>query len=63
MICIMAMINVSVIHTPISKTLLLSNLTNFSLLTPILFASLMGLFFPKVLLTASQLKSQQEAIH
>ncbi|QSJ20714.1 chloride channel protein [Nostoc sp. UHCC 0702] len=60
MICTMAAINASVTRTPISTTLLLSKLTNFSPFTPILFASLMGFFLaPKVPLIASQLKLQQ----
>ncbi|MDZ8183962.1 MAG: chloride channel protein [Nostoc sp. ChiSLP02] len=60
MICTMAAINAAVTRTPISTTLLLSKLTNFSPLTPILFASLIGFFLaPKVPLIASQLKSQQ----
>lgn len=64
MICTMAAINAAVTRTPISTTLLLSKLTNFSPFTPILFASLVGFFLaPKVPLIASQLKSQQEAIH
>ncbi|WP_341526919.1 chloride channel protein [Nostoc sp. UHCC 0302] len=62
MICTMAAINAAVTRTPISTTLLLSKLTNFSPFTPILFASLMGFFLaPKVPLIASQLKSQEEA--
>jgi H+/Cl- antiporter ClcA len=60
MICTMAAINAAVTRTPISTTLLLSKLTNFNPLTPILFASLMGFFLaPKVPLIASQLKSEQ----
>jgi H+/Cl- antiporter ClcA len=60
-ICTMAAINAAVTRTPISTTLLLSKLTNFSPLTPILFASLIGFFLsPKVPLIASQLKSQPE---
>ncbi|MFN6473095.1 MAG: chloride channel protein [Nostoc sp. SerVER01] len=60
MICTMAAINAAVTRTPISTTLLLSKLTNFSPFTPILFASLIGFFLaPKVPLIASQLKSQQ----
>ncbi|GAX43224.1 Cl- channel voltage-gated family protein [Tolypothrix sp. NIES-4075] len=60
MICTMAAINATVTRTPISTTLLLSKLTNFSALTPILFASLMGFFLaPKIPLIASQLKSEQ----
>ncbi|MDF5716670.1 MAG: chloride channel protein [Rhizonema sp. NSF051] len=61
MICTMAAINAAVTRTPISTTLLLSKLTNFSPLTPILFASLVGFFLaPKVPLITSQLKLQQE---
>ncbi|MBE9083179.1 chloride channel protein [Tolypothrix sp. LEGE 11397] len=61
MICTMAAINAAVTRTPISTTLLLSKLTNFSPFTPILFASLMGFFLaPKVPLIASQLKHQTE---
>lgn len=60
MICTMAAINAAVTRTPISTTLLLSKLTNFSPMTPILFASLMGFFLaPKVPLIASQLKSEE----
>lgn len=62
MICTMAAINAAVTRTPISTTLLLSKLTNFSPLTPILFASLIGFFLaPKAPFIASQLKSGQEA--
>nr|WP_238360792.1 chloride channel protein [Iningainema tapete] len=58
MICTMAAINAAVTRTPVSTTLLLSKLTNFSPFTPILFASLMGFFLaPKVPLIASQLKT------
>ncbi|MBD2340295.1 chloride channel protein [Calothrix sp. FACHB-156] len=61
MICTMAAINAAVTRTPISTTLLLSKLTNFSPFTPILFASLIGFFLaPKVPLIASQLKHQPE---
>ncbi|MEA5504560.1 chloride channel protein [Halotia wernerae UHCC 0503] len=60
MICTMAAINAAVTRTPISTTLLLSKLTNFSPFTPILFASLIGFFLaPKVPLITSQLKSQK----
>ncbi|MFN6563761.1 MAG: chloride channel protein [Nostoc sp. ChiSLP01] len=60
MICTMAAINAAVTRTPISTTLLLSKLTNFTPFTPILFASLIGFFLaPKVPLIASQLKSQE----
>ncbi|MBR8835113.1 MAG: chloride channel protein [Stigonema ocellatum SAG 48.90 = DSM 106950] len=62
MICTMAAVNAAVTRTPISTTLLLSKLTDFSPLTPILFASLIGFFLaPKVPLIESQLKSQREA--
>lgn len=60
MICTMAAINAAVTRTPISTTLLLSKLTNFSPFTPILFASLIGFFLaPKVPLISAQLKMQQ----
>ncbi|AUT01300.1 chloride channel protein [Nostoc sp. CENA543] len=60
MICTMAAINAAVTRTPISTTLLLSKLTNFSPFTPILFASLIGFFLaPKVPLISAQLKTQQ----
>ncbi|MBD2504307.1 chloride channel protein [Anabaena azotica] len=60
MICTMAAINAAVTRTPISTTLLLSKLTNFTPFTPILFASLIGFFLaPKAPLIASQLKTQQ----
>jgi len=60
MICTMAAINAAVTRTPISTTLLLSKLTNFSPFTPILFASLIGFFLaPKVPLISAQLKAQQ----
>lgn len=59
MICTMAAVNAAVTRTPISTTLLLSKLTNFSPFTPILFASLIGFFLaPKIPLITSQLKSQ-----
>lgn len=62
MICTMAAINAAVTRTPVSTTLLLSKLTNFAPLTPILFASLMGFFLaPKVPLILSQLKSEKDA--
>ncbi|GAB1544418.1 chloride channel protein [Scytonema sp. NUACC21] len=61
MICTMAALNAAVTRTPVSTTLLLSKLTNFSPFTPILFASLIGFFLaPKVPLIESQLKAQQE---
>ena len=62
MICTMAAINAAVTRTPISTALLVSKLTNFSPLTPILFASLIGFFLaPKAPFIASQLKSEPEA--
>lgn len=61
MICTMAALNAAVTRTPISTTLLLSKLTSFNPLTPILFASLIGFFLaPKAPLIASQLKFQSE---
>lgn len=63
MICTMAALNSAVTRTPVSTTLLLSKLTNFSPFTPILFASLIGLFLaPKAPLIAAQLKSPSQAI-
>ena len=63
MICTMAALNAAVTRTPVSTTLLLTKLANFSPLTPILFASLIGFFFaPKVPLISSQLKAQKKAI-
>ncbi len=63
MICTMAALNAAVTRTPISTTLLLSKLTNFTPFTPILFASLVGFFLaPKAPLITSQLKSHSEAI-
>lgn len=63
MICTMAAVNAAVTRTPISTALLLSKLTNFSPLTPILFASLIGFFLaPKAPFIASQLKSGQQAV-
>ncbi|KAF3885051.1 MULTISPECIES: chloride channel protein [Nostocales] len=63
MICTMAAINAAVTRTPISTTLLLSKLTNFSPFTPILFASLIGFFLaPKVPLIESQLKNQSSEV-
>jgi len=44
MICVMAALNSTVTRTPISTTLLLAKLTEFSTFTPILFASLVGFF-------------------
>lgn len=59
-ICIMAALNATVTRTPISTTILLSKLTGFSPLTPILFASLTGFFLaPKLPFIASQLKLEQ----
>lgn len=59
MICTMAAINAAVTRTPVSTTLLLAQLTGFTPLTPILFASLIGFFLaPKAPLIKSQIKSQ-----
>jgi H+/Cl- antiporter ClcA len=59
-ICIMAALNATVTRTPISTTILLSKLTSFSPLTPILFASLVGFFLaPRIPFIASQLKLEQ----
>ncbi|MDR9898898.1 chloride channel protein [Aetokthonos hydrillicola Thurmond2011] len=64
MICTMAAVNAAVTRTPVSTTLLLSKLTNFGPLTPILFASLIGFFLaPKIPLIESQLKSHEQATH
>ena len=61
MICTMAALNSAVTRTPVSTTLLLSKLTGFTPLTPILFASLVGFFLaPKAPLIKSQLKVQPE---
>lgn len=58
MISVMAALNAAVTRTPISTTLLLSKLTGFSPLTPILFASLVGFFLsPKLPFIKSQMKS------
>jgi H+/Cl- antiporter ClcA len=58
MICLMASLNVTVTRTPISTTLLLSKLTGFSTLIPILFASMIGFFLaPRIPFIASQLKT------
>lgn len=55
--CSMAAINAAVTRTPISTTLLLSKLTGFSSLAPILFASLVGFFLaPRKPFIASQLR-------
>lgn len=63
MICTMAALNAAVTRTPVSTTLLLTKMTSFSPLTPILFASLIGFFFaPKAPLIASQLKWEQETV-
>lgn len=63
MICVMAALNAAVTRTPVSTTLLLSKLANFTPFTPILFASLMGFFLaPRQPFIHSQLKVQQEAI-
>jgi H+/Cl- antiporter ClcA len=59
-ICIMAALNATVTRTPISTAILLSKLTGFSPLTPILFASLVGFFLaPRIPFIASQLKLEQ----
>ena len=61
MISVMAALNAAVTRTPISTTLLLSKLTGFAPLTPILFASLVGFFLsPKLPFIASQMKSETE---
>ncbi len=63
MICTMAALNSAVTRTPVSTTLLLTKLTNFSPLTPILFASLIGFFLaPKVPFIHSQLKAEKPAL-
>ncbi len=63
MICTMAALNAAVTRTPVSTTLLLTKLTGFSPLTPILFASLIGFFLaPKAPLIKSQLKSHSEEL-
>ncbi len=63
MICTMAALNAAVTRTPVSTTLLLTKLTGFSPLTPILFASLIGFFLaPKAPLIKSQLKSHPEEL-
>ncbi len=63
MICTMASLNAAVTRTPVSTTLLLTQLTNINSLTPILFASLIGFFLaPKAPLIGSQLKSLREEI-
>jgi len=63
MICTMAALNAAVTRTPVSTTLLLTKLTGFSPLTPILFASLIGFFLaPKAPLIKSQLKIQSEEL-
>lgn len=59
-ICLMAALNAAVTRTPVSTTLLLAKLTNFSPFTPILFASLTGfLLAPKVPFITAQLKSEK----
>lgn len=61
MIAVMAALNAAVTRTPISTTLLLTKLTGFSPLTPILFASLVGFFLsPKLPFIKSQIKSQTD---
>lgn len=62
-ICTMAALNAAVTRTPISTTLLLTKLTSFSSLTPILFASLVGFFLaPKAPLIASQMKVSDKSV-
>lgn len=57
MISVMAALNAAVTRTPISTTLLLSKLTGFSPLTPILFASLTGFYLsPKLPFIKAQMK-------
>ena len=57
MIAVMASLNAAVTRTPISTTLLLTKLTGFSPLTPILFASLVGFFLsPKLPFIKAQSK-------
>lgn len=59
-VCIMAALNATVTRTPISTAILLSKLTGFSSLAPILFASLVGFFLaPRIPFIASQLKLEQ----
>jgi H+/Cl- antiporter ClcA len=59
MVSCMAAINACVTRTPISTIILLSTLTGFHGLIPIMFASLTGFFLaPKTPLIASQLKSE-----
>lgn len=61
MIAVMAALNAAVTRTPISTTLLLTKLTGFTPLTPILFASLVGFFLsPKLPFIKSQMKSQAD---
>jgi len=63
MICTMAALNAAVTRTPVSTTLLLTKLTGFSPVTPLLFASLVGFFLaPKAPLIKSQLKSHPEEL-
>lgn len=58
MVATMAALNASVTRTPISTSLLLTKLTGFTPITPILFASLIGFFLsPKMPLIHSQLKA------
>lgn len=60
MISCMAAINACVTRTPISTIILLSTMTGFHALIPLMFASLTGFFLaPKTPLIASQLKSGQ----
>lgn len=59
MVSCMAAINACVTRTPISTIILLSTMTGFHGLIPIMFASLTGFFLaPKTPLIASQMKSQ-----
>ncbi|MGV0025990.1 chloride channel protein [Phormidesmis priestleyi] len=61
MIAVMAALNAAVTRTPISTTLLLTKLTGFSPLTPILFASLVGFFLsPRRPFIKSQMRSQND---
>lgn len=60
MISCMAAINACVTRTPISTIILLSTMTGFHALIPLMFASLTGFFLaPKTPLIASQLRSGQ----
>jgi H+/Cl- antiporter ClcA len=60
MVCCMAAINACVTRTPISTIILLSAMTGFHGIIPIMFASLTGFFLaPKTPLIASQLRSTE----